>query len=273
MTNPAIMVGNRTGGQGKTLISQLIHYGHQLAESPIVPVSADTAEEKEKSKLGSILSGVVELGTGAQMSAVRSNQHSIVQYWDRIGELLMGGNCVIDLGANVLPIVFQWAQERQAGKLLVDKEIVLVVPVTAQRQSIEDCLGVFQHADRVRHSLPFSRRVVVLNECHGTFGPAETDYKMKRLSALKASGVEFLTITKANVEIWEQIETLGLSLEQVVHMSLEESAAKFEINQFAALGALDALQAWVDDNLETLVCAGLVPPPVVSSEQQTVSAA
>lgn len=264
MASPAILVGNRTGGQGKTLISQLIHYGYKMSGVPLRAVSADSADNTEASKLGSLIADVEELGTGATMAQVRSNQHLAVQYWDRLGELLLEGGCVIDLGANILPMVFQWAAERQAGRLLEGKPIFLVVPVTAQRQSIDDAAAVFNHAVRHTGSLAFSRKVLVLNEYHGTFDSVANDMEFKKLVKRDDGDITVVTLSRANVEVWEQIEAKGFSIDRLMKMNVADYAGAFGVNAFAASGAEAALKRWVHDCLVMLHSAGLVPEPAVN---------
>ncbi|GHE73313.1 hypothetical protein GCM10019059_36120 [Camelimonas fluminis] len=261
MADSTILVGNRTGGQGKTLLTQLIHYGYTLEKVDLKVAAADTdaasADGFKSSKLGSILRDVEveELGIGAGLNAVQSNQHVAVQYWDRLGELLLEGGWVVDLGANVIPMVFQWAAARKAGKLLSENAPMLVVPVTAQPQSLSDALGVFQNAARVAENLPFSEKVMVLNEYHGAFDENAREFKTIR----ELGRVRIVTVKRANVEIWEKIESRRFSIERLLNMSVQDYVREFGVSVFAASGSLSALTDWVMESLDALQAAGVVP--------------
>lgn len=261
MAHSTILVGNRTGGQGKTLLTQLIHYGHTLEKVDLKVAAADTdaasADGFKSSKLGSILRDVEveELGIGAGLNAVQSNQHVAVQYWDRLGELLLEGGWVVDLGANVIPMVFQWAAARKAGKLLSENAPMLVVPVTAQPQSLSDALGVFQNAARVAENMPLSEKVMVLNEYHGVFDENARELKMIR----DMGRVRIVTVKRANVEIWEKIESRRFSIERLLNMSVQDYVREFGVSVFAASGSLSALTDWVMESLDALQAAGVVP--------------
>ncbi|PZR95203.1 MAG: hypothetical protein DI537_05305 [Stutzerimonas stutzeri] len=263
MSAPAFLVGNRTGGQGKTLISQMIHYGHILGQMPIKAVSADSAKAGGESKLGRLLGtgNVVELGTGADMSAVREDHHEAVRYWDQLGEHLYDGNCVIDLGANILPLIFQWATERKAARLLRDRAIALVVPVTAQAQSISDAIEMLEMSDACQHVLPISQRYVILNEYHGTFDRLQGDRRFQNLlNPDLGLNKKVVRLSKANVEIWGDIEARNMSFHQLGNMQIEEYKKVFELpTRFAASGAEIAFDEWNKATLECFVNVGLVP--------------
>lgn len=263
MTAPAILVGNRTGGQGKTLISQMLHYGHILGQRPITAISADSAKAGGESKLGRLLGkgNVVELGTGANMSDVREDHHEAVRYWDQLGEHLYDGNCVIDLGANILPLIFQWAKERNAARLLKNKSIALVVPVTAQAQSISDAIEMLQLSDASQAWLPIKQRYVVLNEYHGTFDRLQNDRSYQMLLEPDVGmNKKVVHLAKANVEIWSDIEARNLSFHKLGGMEIDDYKTLFDLpTRFAASGSELAFDEWNKATLEHFVEAGLVP--------------
>lgn len=258
MSAPAILVGNRTGGQGKTLISQLIHCGYAYSGKPIDAVSADSSEAGASSKLGRILGNVQELGIGANISSVMENQHEAVRYWDQLGKRLLGGNCVIDLGANILPLIFQWAEQRNARRVLKGTPIALVIPVTAQAQSLADAVEMLQASREAE--LPISNRYIVLNEYHGSFDRLldNPDYAAITKAA-RSHPTTVIKLPKAKVEVWDQIEAKNLSFEKLGRMAHPEWQKEFDINPFAASGSDIAYIKWVRGALEAFESAGLVP--------------
>jgi hypothetical protein len=264
MTAPAILVGNRTGGQGKTLISQIIHYGYSLAGQPISAVSADSAEVGAESKLGRFLGkgNVDELGTGANMSEVLENNHEAVRYWDRLGKHLRDGSCVVDLGANILPLVFQWARARRAGRLLKDRRVVLVIPVTAQAQSIADAVEMLKLAATNEDALPIAERFVVLNDYHGSFARLKEDRTFLKLvtPSVHEPKTTVVPLGKANVEIWGNIEAKNISFQRLAGMEVEDYEKLFDLDMFAASGSEAAFDEWNETTLKGFRGAGLIPP-------------
>lgn len=260
MTAPAILVGNRTGGQGKTLVSQLIHYGYSISDTPIRAISADTASKGEASKLGRILKDVEELGTGADLAEVKENHHAAVQHWDRLGRHLLTGGCVIDLGANILPLVFQWAGERKAKSLFKGKDVRLVIPVTAQAQSIHDGVAMLKASIKTDEYLPISRRYVVLNEFQGGFNQFADDVSYKELiRARPETPVKIIRLSKAVVEVWAQIEAKFLAFAEIAKLDGEAFAETFDVNVFAAAGAESDFKEWLEASIGEFSGAGLVP--------------
>jgi len=258
MSAPAILVGNRTGGQGKTLISQLIHCGYAYSGKPIGAVSADSSEAGVSSKLGRILGNVQELGIGANISSVMENQHEAVRYWDQLGKRLLQGNCVIDLGANILPLIFQWAEQRNAHRVLRGKSIALVIPVTAQAQSLSDAADMLQAS--YHSELPISECYIVFNEHHGSFDRLKDHPDYKAITRPDPSRSKTLVeLPKANVEVWDQIEAKNISFEKLGRLAHPEWETVFDVNPFEASGADIAYINWVVKALEAFEGAGLIP--------------
>ncbi|MPR05625.1 hypothetical protein [Microvirga tunisiensis] len=258
---PAILVGNRTGGQGKTLVSHILHYSYGLVGSDMKAVAADTPEEgtDQHSKLGRILPDVAELGIGAGLAKIRANPQSAVQYWDKIGAYLRRGDCIIDLGANVLPLVFDWANARNAGRLFEASEIYLVIPVTAQAQSVHDAKEILELAAKNQDKLPITRRYVIQNEYHGKFDALKTlpEYRAL-LEAVKANKATLITIERCQSEVWDQIEGKFMNFRDLANLDYKGFADKFKIDDFAASGAQHDFITWLNKNDEVFTAAGLV---------------
>ncbi|WP_046868786.1 hypothetical protein [Microvirga massiliensis] len=279
MNHPAILVGNRTGGQGKTLISQMLHYGYSLAGVSMKAVAADTSAEAKKSKLGRILqSGVDELGTGARLSDIKENHHLAVQYWDRLGTYLRNGSSIIDLGANILPLVFDWAVERKAGRILVNSPVMLVVPITAQRQSMMDGLDMLRRSVEAKDHFPVQKRFAILNEYHGSFSGRGTPTEIVNLQRMEKDGqVTVISLRKCDCEVWERIEADFIPLAEMAELTFDSYVDRFGIDLFAASGAEASFAEWLSGSLKAFVSAGLVPPEVKKQDEgakakQTVQA-
>ncbi len=261
-TMPTILVGNRTGGQGKTLVSQLLHYGHMLAGHEMQLVAADSSDAQDsRSKLGRILEGEVEeLGIGAKMDEIRNDPRKAVAYWDRIGKHLKEGNAVIDLGANILPLVFDWAKQRRAGRLLKQSQISLVVPITAQRQSVMDGMQMIQEALDRDSQIPITDTFVIFNACHGSFADLQTKSEMiSLLRMVQDSKVIRIDLAKCNTEIWEAMEADFTSLSTMAQMSHDAIAERFGLDLFAASGAQVDFTEWLEATLTAFRQAGLLP--------------
>lgn len=261
---PSILIGNRTGGQGKTLVSQLVHYAFDLCAGVSMRlVSADSIEDggEGASKLGRFVDGVEELGIGARMGEVRLKPQLAVGHWDRLGQILKSGGCIVDLGANVAPVVFEWAKERNAGRILAaGAEIVLVVPVTAQRQALLDAKECLEMSFEAGSQLPVSRRFVVLNEYHGDFAGVAGSDEFRYLDALAKDGkVSIVRLGKCTSEVWAQVEATFTAVADLVELDHVEYARRFGMNEFQASGAQQEFVEWLKRQIEAFSEAGLVP--------------
>lgn len=261
-----VIVANKTGGQGKTLNSQMIYLGY--CDGGFAPklAAADTTSDDERSKLGKFYPGLVrELGLGVRLSDLRRNQGAAVAYWDRLGALLLQGGFIMDIGANVVPFLFDWARSRDAGRILRQRgapPIVLCVPMKPQAQAVEDALYVLERSVADAEFLPIASRVLVKNECGGTFDGYGLDEDFQRFEALRRShGLRIAAMAQCHSELWPIAERNYLPLHDLLSADLEELEHTHGLDAFAASGAQADLVQWVDETLSSFRSVGLVPPP------------
>jgi hypothetical protein len=274
---PTFVVANRTGGQGKTLVSQVIHFGYLLAGHKLHVVAADSSKvEGGKSKIGQIMDNsrvcpiqVEELGIGASMDTIKADARSAISYWDGIGPHLKGGSSVIDLGANILPQVLEWAKQRKANRLLAKSDIALVVPVTAQRQSIIDALQMINEARHADSELRFKTIYVVFNGYHGPFKDVEKTTEMEiLLDLVRNNVVTRIDMKRCGTEVWERVEANFMSLVDLAQLDHEAYARDFGLNEFEASGAHVEFVDWLNETHNAFRAAGLLPRALVEDSLQ-----
>jgi len=260
----SVIVCNRTGGQGKTLIAQLIALAFEEAGISKILASADSSTTEAISKLGKIHRGsVLELGIGAEFDAVRSDASKVVSHWDQLGAILASGNAIVDIGANLVDTVWNWAHARNAGEVLRSAkapQIVLVVPVRAQAQAIEDALAVLERSIREDAFLPIAARILVLNEASGGFERYGSSGDFERLSAMKHNaGLKIVRLPQCRSEIWPSLERNYTPLRSIIPMTTQDVAQEFHLDMFAASGARADLLQWISHAIESFRVAGLIP--------------
>lgn len=264
-TPPTLLVGNRTGGQGKTLVAQLLHYGYSLAGTKMHVVAADTSDDDGgRSKLGQIFETlpetVEELGIGARMDQIKADPRKAINYWDKIGTHLKEGSTVIDLGANILPMVFDWAQQRQAARVLKDSKISLVVPVTAQRQSIIDAVKMIEEARADTAQIPFKHFYVIFNGYHGSFDDLKGTREMRMLNGMEQTKViKRVNMARCTTEVWERIEANFTPLSELAQLEHNDFIERFGLDPFAASGAHSDFMTWLRDTLAAFRSVDLIP--------------
>jgi hypothetical protein len=266
MANPTVLVGNRTGGQGKTLVTQLINYGYHLSEHPQARlVAADSVKDGGNagvSKLGQIYPNVEELGIGANFSEMSANGRAAVSYWDKIGGYLKNGDAIIDFGANVLPVVFDWAQQRHTKRILQESVIHLVVPITAQRQSMLDGFGILQKATAPDSELRPAKIFVIFNEVHGSFASLQSSPEYRQIQkfiSTKANNATSLSLSLCRCEVWERIEADFMRMHELVDSPYGEWERIFDIDEFMASASQTDYCSWMLKTLLHFREAGLIP--------------
>ena len=152
----SIICAARSGGQGKTTIAQLVHTVCQRNNVPHSLYSAEFLGRDARSKLGKLYPGrVTELGIGATFEQVKTSDdmNQSIRYWDRLGDVLVEGGAVIDLGANVIDKVLDLVGLTRADIYITPVFALLtatrssVIPMKDKRASFE-AVGQYELMDR-----------------------------------------------------------------------------------------------------------------------------
>lgn len=259
------LIGNRTGGQGKTLLSQLLYFG--LKDEPFETefFSADTTDSGiSQSKLGRLLPSVKELGIGASLSEIEGDGEAAIEHWDEIGGVLKRNNAVIDVGANVLPQILEWGEKRQVGMIFEKLHpVILLVPVTTQRQSVVDAIYVIDQALKLQEKggIQFERIVIVFNEVWGKFEDIDDkDDELKKLIYYKDKALAgSVLIDKCISPVWKFAEAHFIPIHKLAVMGGDGYSASFGFNEFKANGAYISFVSWARLQIKRLRDAGLLP--------------
>jgi hypothetical protein len=272
-SKPSYLVCTRTGGQGKTLVSQTIHYISKECGEPLKIMAADTAADKgnaAKSKLARFLEpddAVEELGIGATITSIRSDQDAALKYWDHLGEALYAGNTLVDVGANVVPAIWDWAKETNAGRVLrTAPPIWLVIPVTAQAQSLVDACDLIRSAEANQAHLPIAKYIVVLNEYEGKFDSIRdnTEYQnlAKLISAVKANIVR---LERCKSSVWQRIQAECISLKAMRSLTYRDYAKRFGLSSFMSSAAEKDFVEWLYSAVKAFHAALIHPESEMGS--------
>lgn len=235
------------GGQGKTTVSQAIYRVLRQRGEPFKLVSADFCDEQGRSKLGKFYPGkVTELGIGAQLTSakIENDPNAALKYWDRFGEVLLQGGSVIDVGANVIAMLQQWAQHRNAHRVLAAKKassIEILLVCKAEKHAVQDVAELVRSINEGSF-VPFSGISIVQNEVGGNFDGIDV-HKMVSEIAPKAH-VRFLTLPRCTSELWGRMEQTYTSVEKALTLREQELAEILDIDIWSASAGLTDLKAW-----------------------------
>lgn len=261
-----VLVTNLTGGQGKTMSSQIINIGFLDAGRRPRLAAADTFGDDRTSKLGRLHPGLVEeLGIGVRLTDIRDDAGAAIRYWDRFGQVLLRGGYIVDVGANVAPFIFDWAYARNAGRILRQQKappIILVVPMRPQAKAVEDALNILERSINDPDMLPISRRVLIQNESGGTFANFGSNEDYLRLEHLTLHhGLRIARMRHCHSDLWPIAERLYIPILDLLDADLEVLQRDYGLDLFAASGAQADLVAWLNETLTEFREIGLVPPP------------
>ncbi len=241
------------GGQGKTTLSQLLYLGLQKGGEDYRLAAADFLDDSGRSKIGRFFPGEVEeLGSGASLTAFKdqNNPYAAMRYWDRVGGLLLNGGVVIDVGANVLNQLVQWAQHRHAAKIMKERPappIDLLLVCKAEMHSIQDVAALVRQFSN-DEILPIDRLFVVLNEISGPFS---TTNAVRNITA-GAGGrtVNFVRLPRCASELWPYAEQHFLSIDKALATSDNELIKNLDIDVWTVAAGRSDLAAWYGETLD-----------------------
>lgn len=254
----------KTGGQGKTLVAQMLVLQHEQKGIPVKLAAADSDSLNQRSKFGRLFAGVKELGIGEELTNIKTSTdpNLAIKYWDEFGRTLLDGGHVIDVGANVAADLFAWAEARSAGALLRRRNsapIDLIVTTKAESQAIEDARSLLQYSIEKNEWLPINRRFLVLNEVAGGFGSYENDQAFRRLKNLQSQGVGVITIKRCESDIWTLLEREFISVRDALKLTDTDLEKRYGIDVWTGHSGLTDLRAWANETLAAFEKAGLFP--------------
>ncbi|MDQ0317036.1 hypothetical protein [Amorphus orientalis] len=258
----SIICAARSGGQGKTTVAQMIHVIAQKNGAPRQLYSADFMGSGESSKLGKLYPNrVTELGIGATYGELKISDdlNQSIRYWDRVGDVLVRGSALIDLGANVIDRMLEWAELRHANTVLKNRNappVDVCVVCKSTMHSVEQAASL---ANTLLNGdlLPVGKIVIVINEADGK---VLTEPARAKLLALREHPkIDFVRLPFCDSEVWRLTEIQSKSLAEALEWDPDDLVEKYDIDIWEATSGLAELRAWVEVFEKKLAASGLVP--------------
>ena len=264
-----IVVANRTGGQGKTVVAHLLSMLLRQADPGFRVMCADSVEMVGPglvgvSKLGRSVPGVIEVGSGPSPSQVLANPNLALEYWDAIGGPLLDksrSGCLLDVGANVVDQIMDWARAADLREVFDGRVVTdLVIPVVASAKSLADASEIAAAAV-LEGGLPIRTVSVVENAWQGPFTAfaSNPDY-IALLAVVRASGGSVASLPKCLSEILGRAERAHLGIADVLEWDYARIADRFEWALIKASREVSIFSKWVAEASASLSAAGLADP-------------
>ena len=157
----SIFVVNKTGGVGKTTLTELLYAFLYLHKKRPQPIAIDSDDDSE-AKLSDRLKGVVEID--ADFS--NEKDEGVTRFFSELVEK----DCLVDFGANV----FSKFKKRSEGYglssfLREHSKPIVFIPVTSDRRSLKDAISVVDYFSDLSHDLHASQIYIVRNFMAGKF--------------------------------------------------------------------------------------------------------
>ncbi|MBY0360675.1 MAG: hypothetical protein K2X45_02110 [Phreatobacter sp.] len=263
-------------------------------------VAADKADKDEKSKIGHIIEdarkydapkasegrpvlehrfapvGVMELGAGPTAIEVLKDPHQSIAIWDKVGEAALKNNLVVDLGAQVVDSLLDWAENSGAPELLATSgpngteiPVTMVIPMMATGKAVTDAWEIYERlANAERFPVPFVNSVLfVLNEADGSFGQMQHSREMKAINEVVTAPIapikaQVATIKACASNLLRVAEANNSAIDTVCLMSPQEISNQFGLNMWDASRQRKLLTEWRKESLDALHSALTVHTPM-----------
>jgi len=223
------LVVNRSGGVGKTLLTQALRI---LMASPAGedwrPISVDSVEGGQRSKLSRLMPECVDIPIAPKLSAIKSNAFPFYQLWDRVFLNIAQGSAIVDFGANVVPNFAQWLELQEGDNYgIVCPPSLLIVPITSSAQALSDGVATIEGFWKTQQVLPISRTIVFFNE---VFGPVENpispDYTWL-LRRAREGKLTILRMPKCEGPLLAAFDAQDIPVFSVLRMNDDQLSAMF----------------------------------------------
>jgi len=173
----------RSGGIGKTTMSQLLSLGLRIAGIKPTLVSIDrcgVGDDVGASKLASVERDVIDVPISANLDELMRDPRAAPAVFDPVLDALLDrSHVIIDAGANIADALLDWATARNLDKMLAGGLLDLVVPTTGEPTPLNEAHRLLKRA--LTESFPIRKAVVALIENKGGLtnpsGPEMRDLK------------------------------------------------------------------------------------------------
>lgn len=262
------------GGQGKSTLAEILYLAAKKTGQSHRVVATDHMDESGHSKLGKLYPDVVEeFGVGATLTAARANNNSnaAIQYWDKLGGVLLSGGTVIDVGANVFPNLLDWSVDRHVKKLMDKRNsppIDFFCICKSERHAIENVESLIQSIVQ-KDSFKIGRIFVVQNEVGGPFAG---NIKRQIGGVAGEHPITYLTLPKCQSEIWQAMEKEGVSIERALAMDEDELVEILGVDLWVSVSGATELKEWFDGVSSEFRDAGVFSSSSSRASQTTVVA-
>jgi len=231
------LVANRSGGVGKTLLAQtLIALLSPSARGRWRPLSIDTFEVDQRSKLSQLFSESLDMPIAPNLGDVEESLASFNQVWDKVFLKIVGGDALVDFGANVAPRFARWL-ELQRGETfgVVCPPVLLAVPVTGSAQSLSDGVATIEAFWKTQRVLPIGRTIVFANELFGAVEKLPSADYAWLLSQARRGKLSILRMPKCDGPMLAVLDSQDVGVVEALDLSDAEFATRFGMRDLRAL--------------------------------------
>jgi len=217
------IVGTERGGDGKSTLAVVLAGMEEAAGHAITIIDGDDAGRLDAagvvSRLGQVLKNqeVVWIGAGPDAAAVEANSDALSAHWDKVGKIAAARDCILDLGANTVQKLIEYAGVMNIGARWAKRgiEIECWIPFSCEDESFSKGVKTVR---RLHETIPGAKIIAVKNGVDGELWKGKPEDK--ELTALEKAGVVVVSMPKCGAPpaMWDAIKAAKLSPFEVVAM-------------------------------------------------------
>ncbi|WP_029008369.1 hypothetical protein [Azospirillum halopraeferens] len=253
-----LIIANDKGGVGKSTLAQMcvLYAGKTFGEVRAV-------EYDRQPKLGRFFDkGVVQsFSIAPDWETQIATPGRLAEFWDpMIKWMSVRRPLVADFGAQVWGYFAAWAQASSLGELVDTASVVVLVPVTADREALIAARRIVETASEV---MPRARVVLLSCDKDGEVGPLRRHPAFVDLVALAGQrGVPMLTMPVLAAEGYPVLAAYGMRFDTICNARPKDLLASAGLAPATAVRTIKAVRAWAE-TMDALLGSVLNPAQAI----------
>ncbi len=250
--NPCLIVSG-AGGQGVTLLTQLLFEARIASSSEQQLAAVMAAEPGERSTLGQLYARTIDFPVIVGIADAFVLADATGPSFDPLGNLLKHGDVLVDVSSAAWPTLVQWADASLSENS--SRAVDLLVVVSTADRSLRRAITILRDAEALRPLLGICKIGVVFNEAHGPFGHEGPALKALR-GQIETKGYPIIEIEHSYVYALDDSVSIGR-----LKASDWETFKKLPGHNegVKSLDHYDLIQAWIKKSIEAVAAAGFAP--------------
>lgn len=249
---PSYIVCGAAGGQGTTLVAQVLYEALREGGQPAKLAGVHFTEEEEPSHIAMLYPDALDVKIS--LMAAREDSRKLFEQMDEIDDVLAAAEpAVVDLGGNIKYLFSSWARA-SCGPELAERPMDVLLVVQPVESALQSALHGLPQLEEARAGFGAGRTAMVLN---GRLSDFEDMPSFKALCAVvERDQITVIALDRFDPMLIHQ----GWSIGALRRSTVDEVVAGGAGLEVTRMRAFDMTLAWVSRSIAAFRAAGFGRP-------------